>query len=63
MNLCMCSICVSDAYGNQERLFDPLGLGLQRVVSCRVGCGSKPRLSASAVSGLNHRNISLALSL
>lgn len=39
---CECfATCMPGAYGGEKRASDPLGLELERVISCHVGAGNR----------------------
>lgn len=40
LHICLCTICVLRAYGDQRRALAPLNLGLQMVVSYHLGAGT-----------------------
>lgn len=40
LHICLCTVCVPCAYGDQRRALAPLNLGLQMVVSYHLGAGT-----------------------
>lgn len=55
---CMCTICVSGAYGSQKKVLDFLDLQLQDVVSSHVGPGNWSEVRVTRA--LNHETTPLA---
>lgn len=49
---CICTFCMSDANGDQKRVFDPLVLELWLAVSHYVYAGTEPQFSARAARAL-----------
>ena len=45
--LCLCIICVANAYGGQKRALDPLELELQTVVGHHVGAETAERRASA----------------
>lgn len=61
LDVCMCNTCVPDTLRSRvSDLWHWSYRGLCRVMACVLG--SKPRCSVRAVTTLNHRDISPALS-